>query len=57
MGAEDFSFILKTHPNTFIFIKNNNNTNLHHPTYDFNDETIPVGTSYWVKLVETALPG
>jgi hypothetical protein len=28
---------------------------LHHPAYDFNDELIPVGTSYWVKLVETAL--
>jgi hippurate hydrolase len=28
---------------------------LHHPAYDFNDEVIPIGTSYWVKLVETAL--
>ena len=30
---------------------------LHHPAYDFNDETIPVGTSYWVRLAETALRG
>jgi len=29
---------------------------LHNPAYDFNDETIPIGSSYWVRLVETALP-
>ena len=30
---------------------------LHNPAYDFNDEAIPVGTSYWVRLAETALAG
>ena len=34
-----------------------NSAGLHHPAYDFNDEAIPIGASYWVKLVETALPG
>ncbi|MBJ7417794.1 MAG: amidohydrolase, partial [Niveispirillum sp.] len=29
---------------------------LHNPAYDFNDEILPLGTSYWAKLVETALP-
>jgi hippurate hydrolase len=57
MGAEDFSFMLEARPGAFIFIGNGDSAGLHHPAYDFNDEVIPVGTSYWVKLVETALPG
>ncbi len=56
MGAEDFSFMLEARPGAFIFVGNGNSAGLHHPAYDFNDEAIPVGTSYWVKLVETALP-
>ncbi|MBO0758825.1 MAG: amidohydrolase [Bradyrhizobiaceae bacterium] len=55
MGAEDFSYMLETRPGAFIFVGNGNSAGLHHPAYDFNDEVIPVGTSYWVKLVETAL--
>jgi hippurate hydrolase len=38
-----------------IFVGNGESAGLHHPRYDFNDEVIPVGTSYWVKLVERAL--
>ena len=57
MGAEDFSFMLNTRPGAFIFVGNGDSAGLHHPSYNFNDEAIPVGTSYWVKLVETALPG
>jgi hippurate hydrolase len=57
MGAEDFSFMLEARPGAFIFVGNGDTAGLHHPAYDFNDEAIPVGTSYWVKLVETALPG
>jgi amidohydrolase len=57
MGAEDFSFMLNARPGAFIFIGNGDSAGLHHPAYDFNDEAIPLGTSYWVKLVETALPG
>ena len=55
MGAEDFSFMLNERPGAFIFIGNGDSAGLHHPQYNFNDETIPVGTSYWVKLIETAL--
>jgi amidohydrolase len=55
MGAEDFSFMLEARPGAFIFVGNGDTAGLHHPAYDFNDEAIPVGTSYWVKLVETAL--
>jgi hippurate hydrolase len=57
MGAEDFSFMLKARPGAFIFLGNGDSAGLHHPAYDFNDEAIPVGTSYWVRLVETALGG
>ncbi len=55
-GAEDFSFMLEKRPGAFIFVGNGDTAGLHHPDYDFNDEAIPVGCSYWVKLVETALP-
>jgi amidohydrolase len=55
MGAEDFSFMLNARPGAFIFVGNGDSAGLHHPAYNFNDEAIPFGTSYWVKLVETAL--
>jgi len=55
MGAEDFAFMLQERPGAFIFVGNGDSAGLHHPAYDFNDETIPVGTSYWVRLAETAL--
>ncbi|HWP27707.1 MAG TPA: M20 aminoacylase family protein [Xanthobacteraceae bacterium] len=55
MGAEDFSFMLNARPGAFIFVGNGNSAGLHHPRYNFNDEVIPIGTSFWVKLVETAL--
>jgi metal-dependent amidase/aminoacylase/carboxypeptidase family protein len=56
MGAEDFSFMLNQKPGAFIWIGNGDSAGLHHPSYNFNDDVIPFGTSYWVKLVETALP-
>jgi hippurate hydrolase len=55
MGAEDFSFMLNVRPGAFIFVGNGDSAGLHHPAYNFNDDAIPFGTSYWVKLVETAL--
>jgi amidohydrolase len=55
MGAEDFSFMLEARPGAFIFIGNGDSAKLHHPSYDFNDEALPYGMSYWVELVETAL--
>ena len=57
MGAEDFAFMLQERPGAFIWIGNGDSAGLHHPAYDFNDEAIPVGTSYWVRLAETALAG
>jgi amidohydrolase len=57
MGAEDFAFMLQERPGAFIYIGNGDTANLHNPAYDFNDEAIPLGTSYWVRLAETALAG
>lgn len=56
MGAEDFAFMLERRPGAFIFMGNGDSANLHHPAYDFNDQAIPFGASYWVRLVETAMP-
>ncbi|MGD9768294.1 MAG: M20 aminoacylase family protein [Pseudolabrys sp.] len=56
MGGEDFSYMLEERPGAFIWVGNGDSAGLHHPAYNFNDETIPFGTSYWVRLVETALP-
>jgi hippurate hydrolase len=57
MGAEDFAYMLEERPGAFIYLGNGDSAMLHHPAYDFNDEAIPVGTSYWVRLAETALAG
>lgn len=55
MGGEDFSYMLESRPGAFIFIGNGDTGGLHSPGYDFNDEVIPHGVSYWVKLAETTL--
>jgi metal-dependent amidase/aminoacylase/carboxypeptidase family protein len=57
MGAEDFAFMLQDRPGAFIFVGNGDTASLHHPAYDFNDEVIPLGASYWARLAETALAG
>ena len=56
MGGEDFSFMLLERPGNFIFVGNGDTAGLHHPEYDFNDEAIPYGCSYWISLVETSMP-
>jgi hippurate hydrolase len=56
MGGEDFSFMLEARPGAFIFVGNGDTAGLHHPSYDFNDDAIPTGVSYWARLVETAMP-
>jgi hippurate hydrolase len=56
MGGEDFAFMLNARPGAFIFLGAGDGAGVHHPEYDFNDEIIPIGCSYWAKLVETAMP-
>jgi amidohydrolase len=55
MGAEDFSYMLEARPGAFIFCGNGDSAGLHHPAYNFNDDAIVFGTSYWIKLVENTL--
>jgi metal-dependent amidase/aminoacylase/carboxypeptidase family protein len=55
MGGEDFSYMLLARPGAFVFMGNGDTAGLHNPAYDFNDEAIPHGISYWVKLAETRL--
>jgi len=66
MGAEDFAFMLQAKPGCYVFIGNGEGSHrasghglgpcmLHNPSYDFNDDLIPLGASYWVRLVERYL--
>ena len=55
-GAEDFAFIAQAVPSAFLVVGTSPSQPLHHPEYDFNDAAIPYGASYWVRLVERALP-
>jgi hippurate hydrolase len=55
MGGEDFSYMLNARPGAFIFIGNGDTAGLHNPAYDFNDEAIAHGISYWVRLAEQRL--
>ena len=66
MGAEDFAYMLMAKPGCYAFIANGEGDHreighgggpcmLHNPSYDFNDELIPLGATYWVRLVETWL--
>jgi hippurate hydrolase len=59
MGAEDFAYMLQEKPGCYVWLGNGPGTGgctLHNPHYDFNDDVLALGISYWVKLVETALP-
>ena len=63
MGAEDFAYMLEQRPGAYVFIGNGQGEHrpdghgggpctLHNPSYDFNDDLIPIGASFWVRLVE-----
>jgi len=56
MGGEDFAYMLEVCPGAYIQIGNGDTAEVHHPEYDFNDEAIPAGCSYWAELVETRMP-
>ncbi|GGC14820.1 hydrolase [Oxalicibacterium flavum] len=66
MGAEDFAFMLQEKPGCYVFIGNGEGDhrmaghglgpcNLHNPSYDFNDDLLPIGATYWVRLAESWL--
>lgn len=59
MGSEDFAFMLQERPGCYIMIGNGagpDRSSVHHPTYDFNDDILPLGATYWSRLAETLLP-
>jgi hippurate hydrolase len=59
MGAEDFAYMLEQRPGCYLFIGNGGGPDapmLHNPGYDFNDEALTCGASYWARLVERVLP-
>ncbi len=56
MAGEDFAFMLQSRPGAYILIGNGDTAGLHNPAYDFNDEAIATGISYWVRLAEQRLP-
>jgi hippurate hydrolase len=47
--------MLEARPGAFIFVGNGDTAELHHPSYNFNDDAIIYGTSYWIRLVEGTL--
>ena len=58
MGAEDFSFMLNERPGCYIWLGNGPGEGgcyLHNPFYDFNDQALIYGASYWARLVELRL--
>lgn len=56
MGAEDFSYMLEKRPGAYLFVGNGDTAGLHHPGYDFTDETAAYGASFFARLIERALP-
>ena len=59
MGSEDFAFMLQQRPGSYIWMgtgRDGPNHQLHSPHYDFNDEALAYGVSYWARLVERLLP-
>jgi len=58
MGAEDFAYMLREKPGCYVWLGNGPGTGgctLHNPHYDFNDEILPLGVNYWVRLVSAVL--
>ena len=67
MGAEDFAYMLQSKPGCYVFLGNGEGDhrtqghglgpcNLHNPSYDFNDDLLPIGANFWVQLVQRYLP-
>lgn len=56
MGGEDFAFMLEERPGAYILVGNGDTAMVHHPKYNFNDEAIPAGCSWWAEIVEKRMP-
>ncbi|MCL7405498.1 MAG: amidohydrolase [Marivivens sp.] len=56
MGGEDFAYMLEERPGAYILVGNGDTAMVHHPEYNFNDEAIPAGCSWWAEIVERRMP-
>ena len=56
MGGEDFAYMLEARPGAYILVGNGDTAMVHHPQYDFDDNVIPAGCSWWAGIIETAMP-
>ncbi len=56
MGGEDFAFMSNARPGAYILVGNGDTAMVHHPEYNFDDEAIPAGCSWWAEIVEQRLP-
>jgi hippurate hydrolase len=56
MGGEDFAYMLEERPGAYILLGNGPGASVHHPEYDFNDEIIPAGCSWFAGIVERRMP-
>ena len=56
MGGEDFAFMLEERPGAYILMGNGDTAMVHHPEYDFDDNAIPAGCSWWAEIVERRMP-
>lgn len=56
MGGEDFAYMLEERPGAYILVGNGDTAMVHHPEYNFNDEAIPAGCSWWAEIVEQRMP-
>lgn len=56
MGGEDFAFMLEARPGAYILVGNGDTAAVHHPEYNFNDEAIPAGCSWWAGVAEQRMP-
>jgi len=56
MGGEDFAFMLEERPGAYIVVGNGDTAMVHHPEYNFNDDTIPAGCSWYAGIIEGRMP-
>ncbi|RPE71076.1 hippurate hydrolase [Pacificibacter maritimus] len=56
MGGEDFAYMLEERPGAYILVGNGDSAPVHHPKFNFNDEILPIGASWYAEMVESRLP-
>ncbi len=55
MGGEDFAYMLEARPGAYVLVGNGDSASVHHPKYNFNDDAIPAGCSWYIEMTESRL--